>query len=251
MKKKLVTAELVRQEHAAGRLRIEAPLPQTIVTAEARGVAEQLGVAIVEQLQDLRACRAAGKAPECPAPATPSAANLASAAEIEAVRSAILEKLPPGCVSEEVVDQLIRKIVEERRGGHAAASPGTPSYAAQRIARGIKHVRADSVDFGVFAGAGAGNQVGLTDVVTSQDGSPMAAGYMSWSNCFFPWTLDYDEIDIVLEGELHIRSEGQTVAGRPGDVIYIPKGSAIEFGTPGHVRFLYVTYPANWQEGQG
>ncbi len=70
---------------------------------------------------------------------------------------------------------------------------------------------------------------------------------MAWSNCFFPWTLDYDEIDLVLEGELHIRHNGQTHVGKAGDVLYIPKGSAIEFGTTSKVRFFYVTYPANWQ----
>ena len=242
MKKTLISAEFVRQEHAAGRKRIEAPLPQTIVTAEARNVAEQLGVAIVEQLAELRS---AGATP--PAQTGAATASHASAAELAAIRSAILEKLPPGCVSDEVVEQLIRKAVEEKRTGAAAAAPGAPNFAAQRIARGIKHVRADSVAFGIFDGAGADNQVGLTDVVTSQDGSPMAAGYMAWSDCFFPWTLTYDEIDVVLEGELHIRSEGQTVVGRPGDVIYIPKGSVIEFGTPSRVRFLYVTYPADWQ----
>ena len=34
---------------------------------------------------------------------------------------------------------------------------------------------------------------------------------------------------------------------KAGDVLYIPKGSAIEFGTTSKVRFFYVTYPANWQ----
>lgn len=244
MKKTLISAEFVRQEHAAGRKRIEAPLPHTIVTAEARNVAEQLGVAIVEQLQDLSACRAGGDKPRETA-AGAAKQTVAGTTEIEAIRAAILAKLPPGCVSDAVVDQLIQKTLDERRVGTAGA--GGPSFATQRIARGIKHVRADSVAFGIFDGAGAENQVGLTDVVTSQDGSPMAAGYMAWSDCFFPWTLNYDEIDVVLEGELHIRSEGQTVVGRPGDVIYIPKGSVIEFGTPSRVRFLYVTYPADWQ----
>lgn len=42
--------------------------------------------------------------------------------------------------------------------------------------------------------------VGLTDLVTGDDGSSMAAGFMQWENAFFPWTLNYDEIDMVLEG---------------------------------------------------
>jgi ethanolamine utilization protein EutQ len=89
--------------------------------------------------------------------------------------------------------------------------------------------------------------VGIADVITAADGAPIAAGFMAWSQCFFPWTLDYDEIDLVLEGELHIRCNGQTYVGKSGDVFYIPKGSAIEFGTTSTVRFFYVTYPANWQ----
>lgn len=244
MKKTLISAEFVRQEHAAGRKRIEAALPQAIVTAEARSVAEQLGVAIVECLQALPAAKVPGSAVPA-AGSAPAGDGLASSVEIAAIRSAILAKLPPNCVSDAVVDQLINKAIQERRAGNAPAGEG--SYGSQRIARGIKHVRADSVSFGRFEGAGAASQVGLADVITSKDGSPMAAGYMAWSDCFFPWTLTYDEIDIVLEGELHIRSEGQTLIGKAGDVIFIPKGSVIEFGTPSCVRFLYVTYPADWQ----
>ena len=33
-----------------------------------------------------------------------------------------------------------------------------------------------------------------------------------------------------------------------GDIIFIPKDSEIVFATPSTVRFMYVTYPANWSE---
>ncbi|MDI4751655.1 N-acetylmuramoyl-L-alanine amidase, partial [Salmonella enterica subsp. enterica serovar Anatum] len=42
--------------------------------------------------------------------------------------------------------------------------------------------------------------------------------------------LNYDEIDMVLEGELHVRHEGETMIAKAGDVMFIPKGSSIEFG---------------------
>lgn len=250
--KKLITAEIVRQEHGAGRKRIEVALPQTIVTAEARSLAEQLGVELAETVQGFVA---KGSSPAGPSGVDKNVGKNAAGAspgnDIAAIRAAILAKLPPGCVSDAVVDQLIEKALEEKRlsGGDASSGAEGPSFQSRRIARGIKHVAANSVNFGRFEGAGAANQVGLTDVVGAEDGSPMAVGYMAWSNCFFPWTLNYDEVDVVLEGELHIRSEGQTVVGRPGDVIFIPKGAVIEFGTPSSTRFLYVTYPANWQEG--
>ena len=88
--------------------------------------------------------------------------------------------------------------------------------------------------------------VRLEDVITAQHGSPMSAGFMSLHKGSFPWTLTYDEIEFVIEGELHITTEKGTVVGKPGDVIYIPKGTKISFGTPQWAKFLYVTYPAEW-----
>ena len=88
--------------------------------------------------------------------------------------------------------------------------------------------------------------VRLLDVLTAAHGMPMAAGVMSLRQGSFPWTLDYDEVEYVIEGELHITTADQLAVGRPGDVIAVPKGSSITFGTPSWARFLYVTYPADW-----
>ena len=88
--------------------------------------------------------------------------------------------------------------------------------------------------------------VRLLDVVGAEQGLPMAAGVMSLREGSFPWTLDYDEVEYVIEGELHITTADQQIVGRPGDVIAVPRGSSITFGTPSWTRFLYVTYPADW-----
>jgi len=93
-----------------------------------------------------------------------------------------------------------------------------------------------------------GMNVWLKDVVLTQDRSPMGAGYMSLDKGEMQWTLTYDEIDIVLEGELVITRGSEQVRGKAGDVIYIPKGSSITFGTPNWTRFVYVTFPVNWNE---
>ena len=93
-----------------------------------------------------------------------------------------------------------------------------------------------------------GTNVWLKDVVVTQDRSPMGAGYMSLDKGEMQWTLTYDEIDIVLEGELVITRGNEQVHGKTGDVIYIPKGSSITFGTPSWTRFVYVVFPVNWNE---
>ena len=94
----------------------------------------------------------------------------------------------------------------------------------------------------------AGAHVWLKDVVVTQDRSPMGAGFMSLDKGEMQWTLTYDEIDIVLEGELVITCGSEQVRGKTGDVMYIPKGSSITFGTPNWTRFVYVVFPVNWNE---
>ena len=231
--KTLVSAETVRQAHARG----DKCLPggkDVLVTPEARGLAEQLGLPFVVDAVSVSA---------------------PIKGETDAIREAVLARLPADVAGKaEVVDQIVGKVRAAQQAQPSASagaiavqalmSPPLPSSSASGR---IKRVGAEDVRLGVFPGAGADKQVGIADVITAADGAPMAAGFMAWSQCFFPWTLDYDEIDLVLEGELHIRCQGQTTVGKPGDVLFIPKGSAIEFGTPSAVRFFYVTYPADWQ----
>jgi ethanolamine utilization protein EutQ len=88
--------------------------------------------------------------------------------------------------------------------------------------------------------------VRATDVVTAEHGMPMSAGVMSLREGSFDWTLDYDEIQYVLEGELHITRGRERAVGVAGDVIAVPRGSTITFSTPAWAKFMYVTYPADW-----
>lgn len=226
----LISAETVRQAQASGQTVLPAG-NKVLVTPEARGLAGQLGIRLD---------------PECNV--MPSASGAAAQdPQMDAIRAAVIAKLPADVACKpELVDQIVNKVCAAQK--NPAATPTAASCpAGAACAGGIKLVKGEDVHLGVFPGAGVDKQVGIADVITAADGAPIAAGFMAWSQCFFPWTLDYDEIDLVLEGELHIRHQGQTHIAKSGDVLYIPKGSAIEFGTPTAVRFFYVTYPANWQ----
>lgn len=89
-------------------------------------------------------------------------------------------------------------------------------------------------------------QIRAMDVVTDRDGSPLGAGFMRFENGSFPWTLNYDEVEYVIDGELEIRVGDESFIGRAGDVIFIPRGTRILFCTRTFAYFLYVTFPANW-----
>ncbi len=241
--KQLITAEVVRAKHAANENCIVVTKQGYIVTPEARSVAEELGVEIRNQEDAVPGgCDVSRRAP---------AGGGVADDEIEQIRAEVMSRLPNGAASPELVDQLIKKMIGERRAAGAAPAKAvdkTPYYDSAKMTSGIKRIKGDSIRMGLFEGAGEENQVGIVDVVTSEDGSRIAAGFMNWENCFFPWTLTYDEVNIVLEGELHIRCEGQTLVAKAGDVFFIPENSSIEFGTPTHVRMFYVAYPANWSE---
>ncbi|EGT4256337.1 ethanolamine utilization acetate kinase EutQ [Citrobacter amalonaticus] len=227
--KKLITANDIRAAHARGEQEMSVVLRASIITPEAREVAELLGVTIVE----------------CEGSAPTVACNVDEAkSETQRIRETIIAQLPEGQFTESLVSQLMDKVLKEKQSlEQGGMQPGFTSVTGKG---GIKVIDGSSVKFGRFDGAEP-HCVGLTDLVTGQDGSSMAAGFMQWDNAFFPWTLNYDEIDMVLDGELHVRHEGETMIAKAGDVMFIPKGSSIEFGTPTTVRFLYVAWPANWQ----
>jgi ethanolamine utilization protein EutQ len=155
---------------------------------------------------------------------------------------------PDDIVTHEAIDTAFAlgvKLIRETESSVAlkkeALSPNLPP---------LKVVRMSNVQVEPFLEGKTtpGTNVWLKDVVITQDRSPMGAGYMSLDKGEMQWTLTYDEIDIVLEGELVITRGNEQVRGKTGDVIYIPKGSSITFGTPNWTKFVYVVFPVNWNE---
>lgn len=182
-----------------------------IVTPLARDLAVELGVCLVEA--------SPGSGPAVtPAPPDPSQDDL---------------------------QQRVHAIVTSLLAAGGAGSTG-PTRAGRPV-KLVHGAQARLEPFG-YPGPSPDQQVMTTDVVTSADGAPMAAGYMTLTRGSFPWSLSYDEVQVVLEGELHIGTPEGVRIGRPGDILYVPKGSQITFGTPSWARFVYVTFPANWEE---
>lgn len=90
--------------------------------------------------------------------------------------------------------------------------------------------------------------VRVKDLTTLAEAPRIAAGVMEVERTAFDWTLGYDEFDIVLEGTLEIEVNGKVLKGGAGDVFYIPNGTTISFRSPDKARFVYVTYPADWDK---
>ena len=138
--------------------------------------------------------------------------------------------------TEETLRPVIDEILRALAGGGEFATEKDPS--------GVLLIRTDTVQCESFEGR---ENVRVKDITTLDEAPRIAAGVMEVEQTSFPWTLSYDEFDIVLSGTLEIKVGERTYTGHAGDVFYIPKGSSIAFQSPDKARYVYVTYPADWQ----
>ena len=133
------------------------------------------------------------------------------------------------------LEEIIRQVLLEQLGGgvQAVRVPALTVTEAHRMNTG-----------------NPGDKVYTRDLFTLEQSPRLGVGIMEMTDTTFPWTLNYDEMDYVVEGRLDILCNSRHVSAGPGELIHIPKGSEIQFSVTGHARFLYFVYPADWQNQQ-
>jgi ethanolamine utilization protein EutQ len=133
------------------------------------------------------------------------------------------------------LEALVRQIILETLGG--------PSH-------GVRAVPVPALSVAEEHRMDTGNpthRVYTRDLFSLEQSPRLGAGIMEMTDTTFPWTLNYDEMDYVVSGRLEVLIGGEKISAGPGEVLFIPKGSSIEFSVTGHARFLYFVYPADWQ----
>jgi len=68
---------------------------------------------------------------------------------------------------------------------------------------------------------------------------------MEWQLTRAEWTdrHPHDEVNYVLDGELHVESDGETVVAGPGDTVVVAAGSKATYAAPDHARMLAIYGP--------
>lgn len=146
-----------------------------------------------------------------------------------------------------VLENLVRQIIVEQLGG--AKQENALDYIRNKDASGVISVKVPTVKVDQSNRLDTGNitdEVYTKDLFTLEESPRLGCGVMVMKETTFDWTLNYDEIDYVIEGHLDIVINGNKVSADPGELILIPKGSSIKFSVPNYARFIYVTYPADW-----
>lgn len=120
-------------------------------------------------------------------------------------------------------------------------------FEAQIHENGLKVVRGNTVQMESFDTGNPNDKVYFQELVSKEE-SQMSAGFLHIEESNFEWELTYEEIDYVIEGTLTVEIDGHKYVAHPGDVLFVPSGSKVIWGSPDKAKVFYATYPANWPD---
>lgn len=144
-----------------------------------------------------------------------------------------------------LLEQLVRKIIAEQLSG---ANSGV-DFERNKDVSGITSVKLPTVKLTDKDRLDTGNptdKVFAKDLFTLEESPRLGCGVIEMEATAFDWTLNYDEIDYIIEGHLDMIVDGRKVGADAGEIIFIPKGSSVTVSVPDSARFMYITYPADW-----
>ncbi|MCC0695733.1 DUF861 domain-containing protein [Clostridioides sp. ES-S-0048-02] len=149
-------------------------------------------------------------------------------------------------LNKDMLEVLVRQIIEENLNG----SKNNIDFNRHKDISGITSIKLPrvKVDESNRLDTGNPNDIVYTkDLFTLEESPRLGCGIMEMKETTFDWTLNYDEVDYIIEGTLDILIDGRKITASEGELILIPKGGSIKFSVPNYARFIYVTYPADWE----
>jgi len=238
--KKLITAADLRQ--MAGVDRVVLVPKDGILTPSAKDLAKELGVEITWEDSLTHLCLSSRQVGTEPVGAVqpsgpddaPGATECCSAGSTGNAGKAGTAECSPAAIGPDELKNIVARVLGETLRSSGAGAK-------------VTHVRGDQVVIEPFNMAPPGEKIGLRDVITAKDGN-LCAGFMTFDHAHLPWKLTYDEIDYVIEGDFTLKAGDREYVCKPGDVISIPNGTEVVFGSPTRAKVFYVTYPANWAD---
>ena len=73
----------------------------------------------------------------------------------------------------------------------------------------------------------------------------LGAGIGVFENCEMEWTVTYDEVLFILEGEFKLETKDGTFHAGPGDTLWIPEGTWLIYRATAPVTFFYAVAPVD------
>jgi ethanolamine utilization protein EutQ len=92
-----------------------------------------------------------------------------------------------------------------------------------------------------------GHMAESSEICGFKDGSELGAGFVRMHGARIPWTIQYDETLIVLEGSLRILIDEEVFEMLILDSIWLPAGTALEYEAE-RALVSYSNHPSHWRE---
>ncbi len=90
-----------------------------------------------------------------------------------------------------------------------------------------------------------GDQAQAAHLCGEADGSALGAGLVRLTKARIPWTIQYDEVVLVLEGEITVQTEQGALTAGAMDSIWLPAGTKLTYEAEAALLF-YAIHPSNW-----
>lgn len=215
--KKLVCAEEVKVAAVKGQKTIGLEC-NTIITPAARDLAKELGVEFIAS---------------------------ASAVENGIFKSNVLQK-NEGLknIDRNLIYQIVKTLLDNNLlQGAAELLSEKPFRTDGDPESGLRIVRGRTAKFKPLFPGDSNKNAAYCELVKKEN-CKMRAGFLTIEKSSFDWELFNDEINVILEGSLSIKINGNAFEACQGDVLLIPKGSKVTWGSSGYVKLFYVS--GNW-----
>lgn len=93
-----------------------------------------------------------------------------------------------------------------------------------------------------------GDQAQSAKISSSDDGTLLGTGFVRMRNASIPWTVGYDEVIFVVEGELTVKTPAGDLTAGPKETIWLPAGTELVYEAE-EVLVFYAMQPTNWADG--
>ncbi len=113
----------------------------------------------------------------------------------------------------------------------------------------LQHFPAEGRTFTTLRAAGPGRQA-VHDMVGSAESLPFSGGIAELTNILIgDYEMTVDDFLVVIEGHARIRCDGESFTVGPGDAIFLPRGSIVDFEVPDRLVWSYACSPADSRYG--
>jgi len=109
----------------------------------------------------------------------------------------------------------------------------------------LRVVRFDDLEF--VARFEYGEMARVAGVCGADDGTELGVGWGRMQNAHIPWTIRYDEVLTLFEGELRVHAGGEIHLLRPPDSIWLPAGTELVYEAESALVHFAI-HPSDWRE---